>query len=373
MALLRRPAPHGAGSAGNAIGGRWLVRGGVGALALLLLLNLEARPLLQAADAQAFPPAAAAASSSSPLVAVTARAVGSSSSNFRVVVNATSATGAACADLTTDRFDVAIFVFAWRRIASLKRTLSSLQAAEYCGDRLALTILFDASPLSTAVSVAKGIHWPHGPLNVVVEEQPRGVRGMWTTALSREIEKLPRTTHLLPIEDDLELSPLYYWWLLRAARAYGPFDTPAGPRKASKKLAGIALYSPRLDEIEYPQLLWRPRQACGDAPAFLFQLPCSWGAVYFSASSTRPTLASHPPMAHLSSPRLTSSHGPPLIPSPFKREPPHVSAAPAAPAASSSRLRRVLARLHEVLHAACEAALLQLHAREQAERLQSHA
>ena len=41
------------------------------------------------------------------------------------------------------------------------------------------------------------------------------------------------------------------------AAQYGPLDTPAQIRE--KRLAGIALYTPRLNEIQYPQATPDPR------------------------------------------------------------------------------------------------------------------
>ena len=77
----------------------------------------------------------------------------------------------------------------------------------------------------------------------------------------------PASTHVLPLEDDIEVSPLYYWWLRRAADAYGPFNSPGGMRPTwsrdaaagANRFVGISLYSPRLDEIHYPLRNWRTR------------------------------------------------------------------------------------------------------------------
>jgi hypothetical protein len=179
---------------------------------------------------------------------------------------------------------IAIFVFAWRRVRSLRRTLASLLAAEYCGATLSLTILFDAQPSEAAVAVAESIAWRHGPFRIVIEPSPNGVRNMWVRVLSRELEREPPEAHVLPIEDDNEVSPLFYWWLRRAADAYGPFDSPEGARRF-RHLAGVSLYSPRHNEIKYPMQWWWPRSssAAGQSPAYLFQLPCSWGALFFRA------------------------------------------------------------------------------------------
>ena len=177
---------------------------------------------------------------------------------------------------------VAVFVFAWRRVASLKRLVASLQGAEYCGANLSLTILFDARPAGFAVAFARTLSWPHGPYRYVIATRPYGIRGMWTEVLSQELEREAESTHVLPLEDDIEVSPLFYVWLLRASWAYGPFDHALGSRH-SHHLAGISLFAPRLNEIRYPMASWSPRQdgVVGDAPVFLFQMPCSWGALFF--------------------------------------------------------------------------------------------
>ena len=129
-----------------------------------------------------------------------------------------------------------------------------------------------------------GLLWPHGPFRIVVESSANGLRNMWVHVMSRELEREPPEAHVLPIEDDIEVSPLFHWWLCRAADAYGPFDSAEGARRHGK-LAGVSLYSPRYDEIHRPGRSWRPRwpSAAGPKPAYLFQLPCSWGALYFRA------------------------------------------------------------------------------------------
>lgn len=209
------------------------------------------------------------------------------------------------AEFAGGAFDMGIFVFAWRRASSLQRLVDSLLAAEYCGARIPLTFLIDAGGSAAVEALARSVRWPHGEVRVVAEQarcqpvaglrgrggngQPkcegRGIRGMWIDVLGRELERLPPATHLLPLEDDTEVSPLFYWWLRRASRAYGPFDSPLGGAHRSRAFAGVSLYSPRLNEIRYPSKGWRPRwrTAAGKSPAFLMQLPCSWGALFFRA------------------------------------------------------------------------------------------
>ena len=193
-------------------------------------------------------------------------------------------------EFSSKPLDIAIYVFAWRRLDSLQRLVRSLQAAEYCGraTNLSLTFLLDAEARPAVYTYANAVVWPHGRKRVVLEPTRKGIRGMWLEVLSRELEQYESpSAHVLPLEDDTAVSPLFYWWLTRAALQYGPFDHAGGRRTnimhGGSRLAGVSLYTPRLDEIHYPSRHFRPRwnsMASSDS-AFLFELPCSWGALYF--------------------------------------------------------------------------------------------
>ena len=211
------------------------------------------------------------------------------------------------------RLNMTIFVFAWRRLASLQRLLDSLQAAEYCGHQVPLTIFIDGGASKVVETAARDATWTHGKKALVLYDElglSLGIRGMWINASSLDA---PDHTHVLPLEDDIEVSPLYYWWLLRAARFYDPparaqaqargegegegggveeaveedgrrrlYFTDGERLLRRDRLVGISLYTPRLNEIAYPQVKWSPDLAT-QQPAFLLQLPCSWGALYFGS------------------------------------------------------------------------------------------
>ena len=173
------------------------------------------------------------------------------------------------------RLNVTIIVFAWRRMPSLVRLVKSLQSARYCGHPMPLRVLVDGDPLPEVLSFAHSFEWTHGSKEVIEFDHSLGVRGMWINSTRRDLED---HEHIIPLEDDIEVSPLFYWWLLRAARAYGPFGSPRSVRRT--RLVGISLYTPRLNEILYPQVRWLPDKATA-ANAFALQVPCSWGALYF--------------------------------------------------------------------------------------------
>jgi len=176
------------------------------------------------------------------------------------------------------QLNVTIIAFAWRRMPSLVRLITSLKRARYCNRTVPLRMVLDSGALPEVVDFVRGLDWPYGPKEVVEFDRPMGIRGMWIN--SSRADDLRDDEHVLPLEDDIEVSPLFYWWLLRAASAYGDFDD--GRAMRAKRLVGVSLYTPRLNEIVYPQVRWLPDKATA-ANAFLLQVPCSWGALYLGS------------------------------------------------------------------------------------------
>ena len=157
--------------------------------------------------------------------------------------------------------------------------MESLQTAEYCGHTMPLHVWVDAGASEPVASYVASLEWPHGSLQVTdfgAMGQSMGIRGMWTN-----VTALGDHHHVLPLEDDIEVSPLYYWWLLFAAARWGPFgDAELALR--TRRMVGVSLYTPRLNEIAYPQAKWLP-EAHTTGAAFLLQVPCSWGALFWLA------------------------------------------------------------------------------------------
>ena len=164
------------------------------------------------------------------------------------------------------RMNMTIVVFAWKRVASLQRLLGSLKEAEYCGHVVPLKIFLEAGPLPEVVNVVEQFHWPYGPSLVHQYASSQGIRGLWINASAYDCED---HEHVMPLEDDLEVSPFFYWWLLRAQRQYGPFDD--APLLKARGLVGVSLYTPRLNEIRYPQVKWLPERVTA-SPTFLHQV-----------------------------------------------------------------------------------------------------
>jgi hypothetical protein len=103
--------------------------------------------------------------------------------------------------------------------------------------------------------------------------QPQGLAAMITSAWLA-----PKDTEFAFLfEDDIEASPFYFEFACRAIYRFANSSSPA-----NKTVIGVALNTPRFDEINLLKSIWRPHWEIGsEARLFFFQLPCSWGALYF--------------------------------------------------------------------------------------------
>ncbi|KAJ3212177.1 hypothetical protein HDU83_001188 [Entophlyctis luteolus] len=180
----------------------------------------------------------------------------------------------------TESLDISIHVFAWRRAKSLKRLLSSLQEAEYGAERnIPLFIHLDFGSTVTVKELASSFIWNFGEKKIVESPEKMGILKMMIHSW------MPKTDSSLAIflEDDVQVSPLYFQYAKWCSKW---FIFQASDRtKTQPQVAGCSLYTPRLDEISPtpdPQNppMWLPPKLEQGAGVFLFQLPCSWGAVY---------------------------------------------------------------------------------------------
>ena len=114
----------------------------------------------------------------------------------------------------------------FNRVTSLERLLKSLQAADYAGDKVELRILIDYPSGSATETVraawqrtvqrAQSTTWAHGPLQVVQRDSNHGLARQWLAAWTPTSD----TDAAVILEDDLEVSPLFYRWLKEARRRY---------------------------------------------------------------------------------------------------------------------------------------------------------
>jgi hypothetical protein len=96
------------------------------------------------------------------------------------------------------RINVTVVVFAWRRLASLRRVVDSLLEAEYCGHTMPLKLFIDGGALPSVKTFVDSIEWKHGPvsLHAYNDRTPLGIRGMWINATRPYARTCARTrTH----------------------------------------------------------------------------------------------------------------------------------------------------------------------------------
>ena len=168
-----------------------------------------------------------------------------------------------------------VSVITMDRPASLRRLLHSLNSSLYLGDTLNLVINVDQKTDAETLRLSAEFHWAVGRKDLRVRVVSGGlaesVAGSWYPGDVNEYGAL--------FEDDIEASPYWYIWAKYAVLKY-----MHGARRPPPSLVGISLYSPRLVEVVYPRKRWNSNkdlQSMGLYTPYLYQLPCSWGAVFF--------------------------------------------------------------------------------------------
>ena len=81
-------------------------------------------------------------------------------------------------------------------------------------------------------------------------------------------------------EDDIELSPLWFEFVKRSIIAY----REGAAADKDTRMVGISLYTNKVVETVWPHVTNSPHELYGSKETytpFLYQLPSSWGAVYF--------------------------------------------------------------------------------------------
>ena len=133
---------------------------------------------------------------------------------------------------------VQILVLTYNRAASLRRLLASLQAADYEGlPQHNLRVCVDRSVTgdvdAETLEVLHNVTWSCGILEVLLQPVHRGLAGQWHTCWGKQAKTLMRIRSEVSqqgagrasaigvfLEDDMQVSPLWALWLVRAALAY---------------------------------------------------------------------------------------------------------------------------------------------------------
>eukprot|EP00977_Amphora_coffeiformis_P022362 scaffold10856_cov229-Amphora_coffeaeformis.AAC.13 len=123
-----------------------------------------------------------------------------------------------------------IVVLTMNRFDSLERLIRSLQAANYSTDVVDLVIRFDIPKNPSEEWKARveafrsNIVWSAGKVTVSVASENVGLRQAWLTAWRPTSDQ----DRAIILEDDLEVSTLWYQWLKGAYGAYGNRSEIAG-------------------------------------------------------------------------------------------------------------------------------------------------
>jgi hypothetical protein len=180
---------------------------------------------------------------------------------------------------------IRLVVITNNRPASLARLLRSLTAAAYFGDtnvHLIINMEQTADPTTRAVVGALQSQWEHGPLSV----RHRVILGGLIPAIVESWYPASGDEYAVMLEDDVELSPMFYAWAKMAVLRYR-YSHGRGSELAGR-VFGISLYQPRNVELRPEgRRPWNSREVFRQAnlsdptQVYLNQVPCSWGAVYF--------------------------------------------------------------------------------------------
>ncbi|KAL3933901.1 MAG: hypothetical protein SGBAC_010201 [Bacillariaceae sp.] len=122
-----------------------------------------------------------------------------------------------------------IMVLGMDRFDSMKRLLDSLDATDYGADLVDLVIRFDRPRKATAnwFQQVEGIRsrvWKPGNVTIVVSNESMGLRRSWLEAWNPKDEQ----DRAIILEDDVEVSPIWYKWLQQAHDAYDGRQDLAG-------------------------------------------------------------------------------------------------------------------------------------------------
>jgi hypothetical protein len=118
------------------------------------------------------------------------------------------------------------------------------------------------------VSVARAWHWPYGDVRIHARDKWVGLRRQWL-----EADDSGNPSGSLILEDDLEVSPLFFQWWRDAIAAYGGRPDVAGVtlQRAQLVLKGGVYDMPEVDSAQYPLFLYKLVGTWGFAP-----VPAVW-------------------------------------------------------------------------------------------------
>jgi hypothetical protein len=172
-------------------------------------------------------------------------------------------------------------VFTYNRLEGLKRLWKSLATSRYGTDVVALKVFFDYKDAAHRDTTEQWLNenakktWTYGPVTLHRRETNVGLKHNIIEAWY-PLDDSPEEVVAF-FEDDIEVSEYWYEWVRTALVKYAPQRNGT----KSKQFLGISLYRPIHDELTGHKMKMHMEHP---TTPFMFQQPCSWGAVYFGSA-----------------------------------------------------------------------------------------
>ncbi|KAI9250771.1 hypothetical protein BY458DRAFT_524269 [Sporodiniella umbellata] len=177
-----------------------------------------------------------------------------------------------------NKVDIKLVIITDRRPHSLSRLLQSASAAYYLGDRADVMIHMEQSSDRATRMLVNSFVWRQGKKFL----KHRIKKGGLMPAIVESWYPSSNDEYAVLLEDDIEVSPLFYVWSKYAILKY----RYGASKAAYQQMYGVSLYSPRNLELVPegrvkfdPNLVLKATHPPGTP--YASQIPCSWGAVYF--------------------------------------------------------------------------------------------
>ncbi|KAI8333005.1 hypothetical protein BD560DRAFT_341079 [Blakeslea trispora] len=178
-----------------------------------------------------------------------------------------------------NKVQIKLVVITDRRPHSLSRLLQSASKSIYLGDRADLMINMEQSSDRVTRLLVNSFMWRQGAKTI----RHRIRKGGLMPAIVESWYPTDNNEYAVLLEDDIEVSPLFYVWSKYAILKY----RYSGNSEAHRLMYGISLYAPRnLELLPAGRVTFDPNSVLLPAGypehiPYASQVPCSWGGIYF--------------------------------------------------------------------------------------------
>ncbi|KAI8974470.1 hypothetical protein BDB01DRAFT_728910 [Pilobolus umbonatus] len=178
-----------------------------------------------------------------------------------------------------NKIDIKLVVITDRRPHSLSRLLQSSARSIYLGDNVDIMLHMEQSADRATRMLVNSFVWRQGQKMI----RHRIRKGGLMPAIVESWYPSHNDEYAVLLEDDIEVSPLFYVWSKYAILKYRYGEDA----DIHRLMFGISLYAPRnLELIPAGRTTFDPNTVILPAGypehiPYVSQVPCSWGAVYF--------------------------------------------------------------------------------------------